>query len=54
MKLESRSEKLASAAVYRKRLIQSGAVGSIMVVVSLAVGMGGMRSSRTSSGWMRS
>jgi len=41
MKFESRTQRLASEAVFRKRLIQSGVVGSIMVAVSLAVGMAG-------------
>ncbi|HEX4333382.1 MAG TPA: hypothetical protein VH040_14665 [Usitatibacter sp.] len=38
---ERRSQKLASRAVYRKRLIQSGVAGFVMVVISLAVGMAG-------------
>jgi hypothetical protein len=41
MKFERRAEKLASAAVYRKRLFHSGVAGTIMVLVSLAVGMAG-------------
>jgi hypothetical protein len=41
MNYEHRTEQLASPAVYRKRLIQSGTVGFIMVAVSLAVGMAG-------------
>lgn len=38
---ERRTQELASRAVYRKRLIQSGVAGLIMVIVSLAVGMAG-------------
>ena len=41
MKLERRSQRLASSEVYRRRLAQSGAVGLVMVVVSLAAGMAG-------------
>jgi hypothetical protein len=41
MNYERRSQQLASPAVYRKRLVQSGTVGFIMVAVSLAVGMAG-------------
>ncbi|HST00399.1 MAG TPA: hypothetical protein VLJ84_01950, partial [Usitatibacter sp.] len=41
MNYERRSQKLASSAVYRKRLVQSGTAGFIMVAVSLAVGMAG-------------
>lgn len=41
MNFERKSQKLASAAVFRRRLIQSGVAGSIMVLVSLAVGMAG-------------
>ena len=41
MNYERRSQQLASAAVYRKRLIHSGTVGSIIVAVSLAVGLAG-------------
>jgi len=38
---ERRFDRLASEAVYRKRLVQSGTVGFIMVAISLAVGMAG-------------
>ena len=41
MNYERRSQQLASPAVYRKRLIQSGTAGFIMVAASLAVGMAG-------------
>jgi hypothetical protein len=41
MKLERRSQQLASPEVFRHRLLQSGAVGFGMVLVSLAVGMAG-------------
>lgn len=41
MNFEHKAQQLASAAVYRKRLIQSGVVGTIMVTVSLAIGMAG-------------
>jgi len=38
---ERKSQQLASRAVFRRRLIQSGVAGSIMVLVSLAVVMAG-------------
>jgi hypothetical protein len=38
---ERRHERLAPPEVFRKRLIRSGSVGTIMVVISLAVGMAG-------------
>jgi hypothetical protein len=38
---ERRHERLAPPAVFRKRLIRSGTVGTIMVVISLVVGMAG-------------
>lgn len=41
MNLERKAEKLASSAVYRRRLIRSGVAGTIMVLASLAVGMAG-------------
>jgi len=41
MKYERRSQKLASPRMYRRRLVQSGVAGFIMVAVSLAVGMAG-------------
>ncbi|HST01378.1 MAG TPA: hypothetical protein VLJ84_06940 [Usitatibacter sp.] len=41
MNYEHRTQQLASPAVYRKRLVQSGTAGFIMVSVSLAVGMAG-------------
>ena len=41
MKFERRAQKLASPAVYRRRLAQSGLVGLAMVAVSLAIGMAG-------------
>lgn len=41
MNFERKAQKLASAAVYRKRLIQSGVAGLAMVLVSLAIGMAG-------------
>jgi len=41
MKFESKAQKLASEAVFRKRLVKSGVVGSIMVLASLAAGMAG-------------
>ena len=41
MKFETRRQRLASPEVFRRRLVRSFAVGSIMVVVSLAVGMVG-------------
>ena len=41
MKFETRRQQLASPEVFRRRLVRSFAVGSIMVVVSLAVGMVG-------------
>ena len=41
MKYERRSQKLASPTMYRRRLVQSGVAGFIMVAVSLAVGMAG-------------
>lgn len=41
MNYEHRMQKLASPAVFRRRLVQSALVGSVMVLVSLAVGMAG-------------
>ena len=41
MNFETRRQQLASPEVFRRRLLRSFAVGSIMVVVSLAVGMAG-------------
>ena len=41
MNYERRSQQLASPAAYRRRLIQSGAAGFIMVAISLAAGMAG-------------
>jgi hypothetical protein len=41
MNFETRRQQLASPEVFRRRLLRSFAVGSIMVVVSLAVGMVG-------------
>jgi hypothetical protein len=41
MKYERRSQKLASPSMYRRRLVQSGVAGFIMVAVSLAAGMAG-------------
>jgi hypothetical protein len=41
MKFESRRQQLASPEVFRRRLARSFAVGSLMVAVSLAVGMVG-------------
>jgi len=41
MKFETRRQQLASPEVFRRRLLRSFAVGSLMVVVSLAVGMVG-------------
>jgi hypothetical protein len=41
MKFETRHQQLASPDVFRRRLLRSFAVGSIMVVISLAVGMVG-------------
>jgi hypothetical protein len=38
---ERRTQQLASSAVYRRRLAQSGTVGLAMVAISLAVGMAG-------------
>jgi hypothetical protein len=38
---ERRHQELASPEVFRRRLFMSGAFGSIMVAISLAVGMGG-------------
>jgi hypothetical protein len=38
---ERRRQRLASPEVFRRRLIRSGTVGSIMVIVSLAVGISG-------------
>jgi hypothetical protein len=38
---ENRHEKLASPEVYHKRLIRSGAFGSVLVVISLFIGMSG-------------
>jgi ABC-type glycerol-3-phosphate transport system permease component len=38
---ERRKERLASPEVFRRRLIRSGTVGMIMVVISLVVGMAG-------------
>lgn len=38
---ERRHERLAPPEVFRKRLIRSGTVGSIMVAISLVVGMAG-------------
>jgi hypothetical protein len=40
---ERRHQKLASPEVFRRRLIRSGVVGSIMVIISLGVGMTGYR-----------
>ena len=39
MKFETRHQQLASPEVFRRRLLRSFAVGTVMVVVSLAVGM---------------
>jgi hypothetical protein len=41
MTFERKAQKLASTAVYRQRLAKSAVAGSIMVIVSLAVGMAG-------------
>ena len=41
MKFETRRQRLASPEVFRRRLVRSFAVGSLMVAVSLAVGMVG-------------
>jgi hypothetical protein len=41
MKFETRRQQLASPEVFRRRLVRSFAVGSLMVAVSLAVGMVG-------------
>ncbi len=41
MKFETRRQQLASPEVFRHRLLRSFAVGSLMVAVSLAVGMVG-------------
>lgn len=41
IEFERRHQKLASPAVYHKRLIRSGIIGMFMVVISLAVGMSG-------------
>ena len=41
MMYETRTQKLATPAVYRRRLVQSGIVGFIMVAISLAIGMAG-------------
>ena len=41
IEFEHRHQKLASPAVYHKRLIRSGIIGMFMVVISLAVGMSG-------------
>jgi len=41
MKFETRRQQLASPGVFRRRLVRSFAVGSLMVAVSLAVGMVG-------------
>ncbi len=41
MKFETRRQQLASPEVFRRRLMRSFAVGSLMVAVSLAVGMVG-------------
>ena len=41
MKFETRRQQLASPDVFRRRLVRSFAVGSLMVAVSLAVGMVG-------------
>ena len=41
MNYERRSQELASPALYRRRLVQSGTAGFIMVAISLAVGMAG-------------
>jgi hypothetical protein len=38
---ERRRQRLASPEVFRRRLIRSGTVGSIMVIISLAVGISG-------------
>ena len=38
---EHRNQRLASSRTYRRRLVQSGTVGLITIVVSLAVGMAG-------------
>ena len=40
---ESRREKLASPEVFRERLVRSGTIGFIMVVVSLGIGMAGYK-----------
>ena len=40
---EGRHQQLAPPEVFHRRLIRSGVVGSIMVVISLAVGMTGYR-----------
>ena len=41
MNYERRSQQLASPAAYRRRLVQSGTAGFIMVAISLAAGMAG-------------
>ena len=41
LSFEGRHEALASPGVYRRRLITAGALGTVMVAVSLAVGIAG-------------
>jgi hypothetical protein len=41
MRFETRRQRLASREVFRRRLLRSFAVGSLMVAVSLAIGMVG-------------
>ena len=36
---ESRTEKLASSAIFRRRLVRSGTVGLVMIAVSLGIGI---------------
>jgi hypothetical protein len=48
---ESRRQKLASPEVFRQRLVRSGTIGFIMVVVSLVIGMAGYKWTE-SLGWM--
>jgi hypothetical protein len=50
---ERRHQRLASPAVYRKRLLRAGSLGLIMIALSLAIGMAGYALTE-SFGWIDS
>jgi hypothetical protein len=50
---ERRHQRLASPAVYRRRLVRAGTLGLIMIALSLAIGMAGYALTE-SLGWIDS